>query len=60
MSYRDEIRPWAIFSCHGFKNICVARFRTRTDADSYVSLLRSVSSGHFVVAFDQQSEVVQG
>ncbi|BAT56391.1 hypothetical protein NOS3756_53960 [Nostoc sp. NIES-3756] len=56
MTYRDEIRPWAIFRC-GDKNICVARFRTRSDADSYMSILRRMTSGKFVVAFDQQEEV---
>lgn len=59
MTYRDEIRPWAVFSRHGLKNICVARFRSRSDADAYLSILSSISSGCFVVAFDQQSEVVQ-
>lgn len=58
MTYRDEIRPWAVFRCHVTGNICVARFRTRSDADSYMSLLRRLTPGSFVVAFDMQQEEV--
>jgi hypothetical protein len=57
MTYRDEIRPWAVFSRHGMKNICVARFRTRSDADAYMSILCRLSSSNFVVVFDQATEV---
>ncbi|WP_224091069.1 hypothetical protein [Nostoc sp. MS1] len=52
MTYRDEIRPWAIFQClHTGENICVARLRSRTDADAYASLLRQ-GGGKYQVMFD--------
>ncbi|BAY16900.1 hypothetical protein NIES21_27340 [Anabaenopsis circularis NIES-21] len=58
MSYRTEIRPWAIFNCRLSGNICVARFRTRSDADAYMTILRQLSpSGNFEVVFDQLVEV---
>ncbi len=60
MTYQDNIRPWAIFRCSPEGNICVARFRKRSDADGYLSLLRGLSSGVFQVAFDQPVEVSQG
>ena len=60
MTYRDEIRPWAIFQClPGGQNICVARLRSRTDADAYTSLLRQ-GGGKFEVLFDQVQEVTPG
>lgn len=62
MSYRDELRPWAIFQyLPDGNNVCVARLRTRTDADAYMSILRQ-GGGSFAVVFDHQPkpEVVQG
>ncbi|WP_298908712.1 hypothetical protein [uncultured Nostoc sp.] len=60
MNYRDEIRPWAIFQCFpNAQNTCVARLRTRTDADAYASLLRQ-GGGKFEVMFDRQSQQIQG
>ncbi|MEH2288315.1 hypothetical protein [Nostoc sp.] len=54
MTYRDELRPWAIFRyLPNGENVCVARLRTRTDADAYTSLLRQ-GGGNFEVVFDQQ------
>jgi hypothetical protein len=57
-TYQDEIRPWAIFRCRETGNICVARFRKRSDADSYLSLLRRLTPGNFVVAFDRPRQEV--
>ncbi len=55
MTYRDELRPWAIFRYlpdgEG-KNVCVYRFKTRPDADAYASILRQ-GGGRFDVVFDQ-------
>ncbi|MCC5623257.1 hypothetical protein [Nostoc sp. CHAB 5715] len=54
MTYRDGLRPWAIFErMPNGKNVCFYRFRTRTDADAYASLLRQ-GGGNFEVVFDQQ------
>ncbi|MEH2307807.1 hypothetical protein [Nostoc sp.] len=59
MTYRDELRPWAIFQrLPNGKSECVYRFRTRTDADAYTSILRQ-GGGIFEVTFDQQ-QVTQG
>jgi hypothetical protein len=51
-SCQDRARPWAIFQClpSGF-NECIARFKKRSDADAYMSLLRR-EGGLFEVAFD--------
>ncbi|MBH8576973.1 hypothetical protein I8752_29120 [Nostocaceae cyanobacterium CENA369] len=61
MNYRDEIRPWAIFQyLPSGENVCVARLRTRPDADAYASLLRQ-GGGSYQVLFDvQPQEVTQG
>ncbi|MEH2445801.1 MAG: hypothetical protein V7K18_08455 [Nostoc sp.] len=60
MNYRDELRPWAIFQHlsdgHSF---CVARLRTRSDADAYASLLRQ-GGGKFEVMFDRQPQEIPG
>ncbi|MDZ8227034.1 hypothetical protein [Nostoc sp. ChiVER01] len=57
MTYRDDLRPWAIFKyLPTGENVCVARLRTRTDADAYASLLRQ-SDGKFEVVFDQPQRV---
>lgn len=53
MTYRDEIRPWVIYRLMpNGENACVARLRTRTDADAYASILRQ-GGGYFQVMFDQ-------
>ncbi|MHC5740247.1 hypothetical protein [Nostoc sp.] len=61
MSYRDDLRPWAIFQrLPNSENVCVARLRTRSDADAYTSILRQ-GGGKFEVVFDHQpQEVTQG
>ncbi|MEH2201287.1 hypothetical protein [Nostoc sp.] len=60
MTYRDELRPWAIFQrLPNGQNKCIYRFRTRTDADAYTSILRQ-GGGILKVVFDQQQEVTQG
>lgn len=51
-SYQDNIRPWAVFQClPSGSNDCVARFKKRSDADAYMSILRQ-GGGVFEVAFD--------
>ncbi|MEH1871347.1 hypothetical protein [Nostoc sp.] len=60
MNYRDELRPWAIFQrLPNGQSACVYRFRTRTDADAYTSILRQ-GGGIFEVVFDQPQGVTQG
>ena len=61
MNYRDELRPWAIFQrLPNGENVCNYRFRTRTDADAFMSILRQ-GGGKFEVVFDHQSQrVTQG
>jgi hypothetical protein len=57
MTYRDEIRPWAIYQLMpDGKNVCVTRLKKRTDADVYASLLRQ-GGGLYQVVFDQPAEV---
>lgn len=59
MTYRDELKPWAIFQrLPKGENVCVYRFRSRTDADAYTSILRQ-GGGIFEVVYEQQQEVTQ-
>jgi hypothetical protein len=61
MTYRDNLNPWAVFRCNSPNNICVARFRSRRNAEEYVRILRQVSpAGDFQVVFDQVKEAVPG
>ncbi|MHC5821903.1 MAG: hypothetical protein ACYT04_40080, partial [Nostoc sp.] len=57
--YADQLRQWAIFQHPpgGGKAICVYRFRTRSDADAYMSILRQ-GGGKFEVLFDPVVEEV--
>lgn len=63
MNYTDELRQWAIFErLSTGENVCSCRFRKRSDADAYVSLLRR-GGGKFEVLFDPQpqpQEATQG
>ena len=62
MTYRDDLRPWAIFEhLPNGKSKCVYRFRTRTEADCFTTLLKQ-GGGSFEVVFDQpqRQEVTQG
>ncbi|MEH2217436.1 MAG: hypothetical protein V7K72_10025 [Nostoc sp.] len=60
MTYRDEIRPWAIFQrLPNGENKCLYRFKKRSDADACTSVLRH-GGGIFEVVFDRQQEVTQG
>ncbi len=57
MSNQDRIKPWAVFRCEQV-NTCVARFRKRSDADAYMTILRQLDPGaKFTVAFDVPVEV---
>ena len=63
MNYSDGLRPWAIFQRlpNNGQNVCFYRFRTRSDADAYMSILRQ-GGGTFEVVFDlpQPQKVSQG
>ncbi|AVH73832.1 hypothetical protein [Nostoc sp. 'Lobaria pulmonaria (5183) cyanobiont'] len=63
MNYRDQLTPWAIFQrLSTGQNVCFSRFRTRTEADAYMSILRQ-GSGKFEVVYDlpqPQPQEVQG
>lgn len=53
MQYRDEIRPWAVFKRQpSGGNVLVDRFRSRSDADAYASILRW-DGNVYTVAFDK-------
>lgn len=61
MKYQDSLRPWAVYRCRVSGNICVARFRTRSDADAYMSILhRLTPSTIFEVVFDKEPAEVPG
>jgi len=56
MSYQTSLSPWAIFLiqptlCH----VCIARFRKKSDADEYQSLLSQVNQKRkYEVIFDNK------
>ncbi|BBD60611.1 hypothetical protein NIES2109_34100 [Nostoc sp. HK-01] len=61
MSYRTDLRPWAVYRCRLTGNICVACFRTRSDADAYMSILRANNPGAvYEVVFDKEQAEVKG
>ncbi|MBO1058465.1 MAG: hypothetical protein HEQ27_18915 [Dolichospermum sp. JUN01] len=45
MTYRDKLNPWAVFRLQpSLHHVCVARFRKKSDAEHYESLLRRVNN----------------
>ncbi len=56
MTYRDSIRPWAIYQyLPDGENKCVTRLRNRSEADAYVSIFRQ-GGGNFEVVYDHQPQ----
>ncbi|WP_017314931.1 hypothetical protein [Mastigocladopsis repens] len=52
MSLLNAAKPWAVFRCLSY-NVCVARFRKRSDAEGYASILRQNNpNAVFQVVFD--------
>ncbi|WP_168507046.1 hypothetical protein [Anabaena sp. UHCC 0187] len=53
-TYQDLLKPWAVFCLkEAFCHVCVARFRSRTDAEQYRSLMSRANSKFFYeVVFD--------
>jgi hypothetical protein len=41
MAYKDRLKPWAIArQCPNFQWIIIARYKSRSDADGHLLLLR--------------------
>lgn len=56
-AYRNNLKPWAIFQCNSPSNICVARFRSRRNAEEYVRILRQISpNSDFQIVFDREHQ----
>lgn len=54
-SYGDTLKPWAIFRCLSpVTNVCVKRFKKRSDADEYLKILRQTINDPLTVVFDKQ------
>lgn len=53
-SYRERLKHWAVMRLlPNMKNVVVARFRSRSDADGHLRFLRrNVPEGEFIVVFD--------
>ncbi|HLO83418.1 MAG TPA: hypothetical protein VK203_00210 [Nostocaceae cyanobacterium] len=52
MDYRTRLAPWAIFRLLTPVNVCVARFRTRPEAEEYLKVLRRLSPERYQLVFD--------
>jgi hypothetical protein len=54
MAYRERITPWVVVRLlPGMQRILVGRFRSRSDADGHLKVLRSqIPRAEFVVMFD--------
>jgi len=54
MSYQNSLSPWAVFRrVTTVAHVCVRRFRKRSDAEQYKSLLSQASSDFsYEVVFD--------
>ncbi|MGI8500154.1 MAG: hypothetical protein ACR2LR_03325 [Hassallia sp.] len=53
-NYKPNINPWAIFRCfEPTRQVCVARFRRRCEAEGHVKTLRGlIPGGSFQLVFD--------
>ncbi|AFY50562.1 hypothetical protein Nos7524_4825 [Nostoc sp. PCC 7524] len=60
ITYKERLNPWAITRLlPDMQRVTVARFRSRSDADGHLQLLRQlIPDGIFTVVFDSQREEV--
>jgi hypothetical protein len=58
MAYRERITPWLVVRLlPGMQRVVVGRFRSRSDADGHLKVLRSqIPNAEFVVMFDSDSD----
>lgn len=58
--YKERLNPWAITRLlPDMQRVTVARFRSRSDADGHVQILRQlIPDASFTVVFDCQREQV--
>ncbi|NEU77455.1 hypothetical protein PI95_034610 [Hassallia byssoidea VB512170] len=56
--YKPNANPWAIFRCfEPTRQVCVARFRRRSEADGHIKTLRRmIPDASFQVVFDSQGD----
>jgi len=59
MTYQTSLSPWAVFRrVTTVTHVCVARFRKKSDADQYLSLLRRMSPEfNYEVVFDNENRI---
>lgn len=55
MNYQEQLSPWIIYQLlPTMKQLTVARFRTRNDAEGYLKLVqRMLPHAQFAIAFEQ-------
>jgi hypothetical protein len=58
IAYKERLNSWAVARLlPDMQRVIVARFRSRSDADGHLQLLRQlIPDGCFVVVFDYQRE----
>ncbi len=49
--YQSLIKPWAIYRTGLNKSVCVARYKSRNDADGHLALLRR-NGGEYTIMYE--------
>jgi hypothetical protein len=50
--YQALVKPWAIYRTGLSQGVCIARFKSRNDADGHLSILQRTGANYYTIVYD--------